>query len=138
DRTGLLAASLAQDKQKTKEFLRKAQVPVPRGEAIYDEADLLEVLKEIPGPYVLKPVDGHHGEGVYLNLKTEQEVRLAFAKLHTKSSPVLIEEMCPGKDYRILIINGNLAAAAERTPPQVVGDGIKSVSELIEQLNEDP
>jgi len=138
DRTGLLAASLAQDKQKTKEFLRKAQIPVPRGEIIYDEEDLSEILGEIPSPYVLKPVDGHHGEGVYLNLKNEEEVRFALSKLKNLCAPLLLEEMCPGKDYRVLIIDGKLAAAAERTPPQVIGDGVNSVSDLIHLLNQDP
>lgn len=138
DKTSLLAASLAQDKQLTKEFLRKSQIPVPRGEIIYDETDLAEALTEIPGPYVLKPVDGHHGEGVYLNLKSEDEVRFAFTKLQSLNSPLLLEEMCPGKDYRILIINGKLAAAAERTPPQVIGDGANNISDLIHLLNQDP
>lgn len=138
DRTGLLAASLAQDKQKTKDFLQRAQIPVPRGTIIYDESDLSEALNEIPGPYVLKPIDGHHGEGVYLNLKTEQEVHLAFRKLHSLDSPLLLEEMCAGKDYRILIIDGKLTAAAERTPPQVTGDGSHNISDLIHLLNQNP
>lgn len=138
DRTGLLAASLAQDKQKTKEFLRKSQIPVPRGEVVYDEADLTEILAEMPGPYALKPVDGHHGEGVYLNLRSEEEVRFAFSKLQSLNSPLLLEEMCPGKDYRVLIINGKLVAAAERTPPQVTGDGVHNISDLIHILNQDP
>jgi cyanophycin synthetase len=87
---------------------------------------------------VIKPVDGNHGNGVSLHLQDHSQVVEAFHLAKKFSQTVLLEEMCIGKDFRILIIDGKFAAAAERTPPTVIGDGLLSVKSLIEKMNADP
>lgn len=138
DRTSLIAADLVQDKQLTKSFLEDAAIPVPHGYVVDTEEELLEAIESFAGPYAVKPFDGHHGQGVALNLKTREDVFKAFYNAKDFSSSVIVEEMCPGRDYRVLVIGGKFSAAAERTPPQVVGDGKSTMQALIDQLNEDP
>jgi cyanophycin synthetase len=43
-----------------------------------------------------------------------------------------------GRDYRILVINNQVVAVAERVPAHVVGDGAHTVQELIDITNLDP
>jgi cyanophycin synthetase len=42
-----------------------------------------------------------------------------------------------GRDYRVLVVNGKVVAAAERVPAHVVGDGTQTIRALIEQYNLD-
>ncbi|MGZ3711335.1 MAG: cyanophycin synthetase family protein, partial [Bdellovibrionota bacterium] len=138
DRTSNLAVELAQDKALTKELLEQAGIAVPRC-AVVDSKDA--VASMIPGlgfPLVVKPLDGNHGNGVSLNLMTEEEALFAYDLARKFSTHVLLEEMCAGRDYRVLVIGGKLAAAAERIPPVVTGNGESTISELITRLNLDP
>jgi D-alanine-D-alanine ligase-like ATP-grasp enzyme len=49
--------------------------------------------------------------------------------------PVLVEEMFPGRNYRVVVVAGKMVAASERFPSTVVGDGVNSIRELIEIEN---
>ncbi|WP_413568409.1 cyanophycin synthetase [Bdellovibrio sp. HCB117] len=138
DRTSLIAADLVQDKEMTKSLLRQALIPVPHGVTIYDEEEIASAIEGLSAPYVLKPFDGHHGEGVHLNLQNVEELKQAYHNAKALSSRFIIEEMQQGRDYRVLVIDGKFAAAAERVPPFVIGDGQSSISLLIEKLNADP
>lgn len=138
DETNLISADIAQDKLLTKKILEENFIPVPQGGVVSEERELLEVLSSFEGPYVVKPIDGNHGRGVSLNLKTKEEVTKAFHLAKEISEKVIIEEMCAGHDYRMLVVGGKLVAASERKPPMVVGDGKKTLCELIEELNQDP
>ncbi len=138
DQTSLIAADLVQDKDLTKKFLSENMIPVPRGEVVSDIDQLDAVLATLQSPYVVKPIDGHHGQGVCLNLYSKEEVIRAFQIAQHFGPLVLVEEMCAGKDYRILVVGGKFTAAAERKPPTVTGDGVLTVQNLIDQMNRDP
>lgn len=138
DETNLISADIAKDKLLTKKILDENFIPVPQGGVISEERELFDVLSSFEGPYVVKPIDGNHGRGVSLNLKTKEEVAKAFHLAKEISEKVIIEEMCSGHDYRMLVVGGKLVAAAERKPPMVVGDGKKTLHELVEELNQDP
>src|SRR5690606_4434888 len=51
---------------------------------------------------------------------------------------VMVERYLPGNDFRLLVVGNKLVAAARRDPPHVIGDGEKTVRELVEQVNRDP
>lgn len=138
DRTSLISTDLVQDKQFTKELLQDYSIPVPHGFVISTEEELLKIAESFAGPYAVKPLDGHHGNGVNLNLKTREDLFKAFYIAKEFCSDVIVEEMCQGRDYRVLVVGGRFVAAAERIPPQVLGDGKKTIRELIEILNQDP
>jgi cyanophycin synthetase len=87
---------------------------------------------------VVKPLDGCHGHAVATGLKTPDEVRNAFEKAVKVSGGVIVETFQPGNDYRILVVNGRVVAAAQRIPGHVVGDGRHTVKELVEIVNRDP
>lgn len=138
DQTSLIATELVQDKNSTKEFLKEFSVPVPCGGTARSEADLLEIARDLTYPLAVKPVDGHHGNDVHLNIQNLEELKQAFSRVRANASRVLVEEMITGRDYRLLVIDHKLVAAAERQPPSVLGNGRATVQELIEELNRDP
>lgn len=138
DHTKCIAVDIVSDKILTKSLLQQASIRVPQGRSVQTEADAMEFLSEMNGPIVVKPQDANQGKGVSLNLATAAEVRHAFQIASDYSAAVMAEEMLWGKNYRVLVVNGKLAAASERIPAHVEGDGQHSIVELIEMANMDP
>ena len=139
-RTGGIAVDIASDKKLTNRLLDSAGLPVPRSEVVETEDDAVEAAKRLRYPCVVKPLDGNHGRGVALNLRSEEEVRAAFQAAHkqTRSGDVVVESYITGNDYRVLVIGGKLAAVAERVPAHVIGDGERTVRQLVDATNADP
>ncbi|WP_292935880.1 cyanophycin synthetase [Noviherbaspirillum sp.] len=137
-RTSAIAESIAQDKELTKMLLNAAGVPVPNGRAVADAEDAWLAAHEIGGPVVVKPRDGNQGKGVAVNVRTRDEVLAAFNAAYAISPDVLVERYISGHDFRMLVVGNQLVAAARRAPPQVVGDGVHNIGELIEEVNKDP
>ncbi|MDB9544157.1 cyanophycin synthetase [Microcystis aeruginosa CS-1036] len=139
--SGILAVELACDKEGTKTILKDGGIPVPRGTVIQYLDELSAAIEEVGGfPIVIKPLDGNHGRGISIDVKTQQEAEEAYdlASAASKTRSVIVERYYKGSDHRILVINGKVAAVAERIPAHVVGDGRSTVEELIEITNQDP
>lgn len=139
DRSGAIAEYIAQDKDLTRSTLRKAGVPVPVGRIASDPDDAWEAAQEIGLPVVVKPRDGNHGRGVFIDLKTETGVREAFPVAAENGNGVIVEGYVPGVDHRLLVIGGEMIAATRGEPAMVTGDGQQTILNLvISQLNSDP
>ncbi|MGB3289435.1 MAG: cyanophycin synthetase [Burkholderiaceae bacterium] len=138
DRSGAIAESIAQDKELTKRLLAAAGVQVPGGRCAYSAEDAWAVACEIGGPVVLKPRDGSQGRGVAVNIEGRDQIEAAYAAASAYGSEVIVERYFPGHDFRLLVVGDKLVAAARRDPPQVIGDGERTITQLVEQINADP
>lgn len=136
--TSQIAVQTAGDKDLTKRMLAAVGVPVPRGGVVRTVDEALVEAERINGPVVIKPLDGNHGRGVNLGLRTPDQVRWGFEQAARHGKRVLVEEQFVGRDHRILVVGGKVVAVAERTPAAIVGDGRSSVLALIEAVNRDP
>lgn len=137
--TSSIGVELACDKEDTKYLLEQAEVDVPRGEIIRRESSLEESCRYVGFPLVIKPVDGNHGRGITVNIKNYEDALVAFrAAKEVSGGAIIVEKYVLGEDYRLLVINNKLVAAAKRTPAHVIGDGKLTVEELIEKVNSDP
>ncbi len=139
--TGILGVELACDKEGTKSILKDAGVPVPRGVVIYYLDELKDAIDDVGGyPIVIKPLDGNHGRGITININSWEEAEAAYdaAQKTSKTHAVIIERYYLGQDHRVLVINGQVVAVAERVPAHVIGDGRSTISELVEEVNRDP
>ncbi len=138
--TSALAVDIAGDKKMTNQLLAAAGLPVPRSEVVRVEDDAVVAAKKIGFPVVLKPLDGNHGRGVGLDLRTERAVRAAFkrAQKESRRGHVVVESFVTGQDYRVLVVGGRMVAIAERTPAHVIGDGRHTVRWLTDKANQDP
>ncbi|MDQ8033853.1 cyanophycin synthetase [Bordetella genomosp. 1] len=138
DRTSAISESIAQDKDLTKMLLDAAGVPVPLGRSVDTAEAAWEAAQELGGPVVVKPRDGSQGRGVAVNIETRERVLAAFEAAADISSEVIVERYIPGHDFRLLVVGNTLVAAARRDPPQVTGDGVQTIRQLVEQVNADP
>ena len=138
DVTSAIAESIAQDKDLTKKLLAAAGVPVPNGRQVKDADDAWEAAQEVGLPVVVKPLDGNQGKGITVNITTREQLLAAYNTAITFRDDVLVERYLPGNDFRLLVVGDKLVAAARRDPPKVVGDGVQTVAQLVEQVNQDP
>ncbi len=136
--TSNIGVEIACDKEDTKYLLEQAEVPVPKGDIVRTEAGLKEVVENIGFPLVVKPISGNHGRGITTDVQSWDDASIAFHAAKKVSNSVIIEKFITGEDYRLLVINYKLVAAAKRTPAHVVGDGKSTVQQLIDKVNEDP
>ncbi len=136
--TSNIGVEIACDKEDTKYLLEQAEVRVPRGEIIRRESSLKEACRYVGFPLVVKPVNGNHGRGITVDINTYEEALVAFEAAQAVSRSVIIEKYITGDDYRLLVINNKLVAAAKRTPAHVIGDGTSTIQELVDEVNKDP
>jgi len=137
-RTSNIAVELAGDKEETNGILRDLGLPVPKQIMVRTRSDAARAAKRIGFPVVTKPLDGNHGRGVSINLKTDEEVETGFDKASEHGSTIIVESYIEGFDHRLLVVDGKLVAAAKRVPGHVVGDGEHTIEQLVAKVNEDP
>jgi cyanophycin synthetase len=137
DTTSAVAESIAQDKDLTKRLLRAAGAPVPFGRPVSDVDDAWAAALEVGLPVVVKPQDGNQGKGVTVNITDRAQLDLAY-RVAAEIGEVMVEKYLPGSDFRMLVVGDRLVAAARRDPPQVIGDGVHTVRELVDLVNADP
>jgi GNAT-family acetyltransferase (TIGR03103 family) len=128
--TSAVALSRCDDKRITSGILRKAGLSV----AAQLEAGSTERNRAFLAHYgtiVVKPARGEQGRGVCVGIRSEEALEAAIQHAREVSATVLLEELVEGMDLRLIVINGELVAAAVRVPPAIVGDAQHSVRELI-------
>jgi cyanophycin synthetase len=136
--TAHLGVEIAGDKSLTKTLLGDNGVPVPKGSVAADEDEAVEIAASLGWPVVVKPLDASHGRGVLTNIRSEDELRLAYKDAQKFRDDVIVERFLEGFDFRFLVIAGRFICAAQRVPAFVVGDGKRSIEELVAEVNRDP
>jgi cyanophycin synthetase len=139
-KTSAIGVDIASDKSLTNRLLDSAGLPVPKSAVVDTEDATVAAAHRIGFPCVVKPLDGNHGRGVHLDLRSDEAVRAAFhgARRESRSGDLVVESYVTGNDYRCLVIGGKVAAIAERVPASVTGDGERTVRQLVDIANADP
>lgn len=138
EKTNSIAVDIAGNKDETKRLLQDSAIPVAKGVTISDISDLPDAIKKVGFPLVFKPLDGNHGRGATINVKTEEAATEAFEYAKNYSRRIIIEKFITGYDFRVLVIDHKMVAAALRVPAHITGNGHNTVQELIDKENEDP
>lgn len=137
-KTSSIAVDIACNKEETKRMLDMNSIPVASGSICVDDEDLENCIAKIGFPIVIKPLDGNHGKGASINVTNIEDAKagLAFAKNYSRR--VIVEKFITGFDFRVLVIDNKLVAAAKRVPAHVVGNGKDTIRHLIDETNKDP
>lgn len=139
DQTSAIAETISRDKDLTKELISSVGVPVPEGREVDDADDACDAAEDIGFPVVVKPTDGNHGRGVFIDLMKPEDVRKAYAIAVEEGSGVLVERSIQGIEHRLLVVGGKLVAANRSDLITITGDGQSTVQQLIDtQINTDP
>jgi cyanophycin synthetase len=133
-----IAVELASDKEETVKILGDLGLPVPRQRMVMGVREAVRAAERIGFPVVVKPLDANHGRGISINLTTPEQVAAAYEEAREHSRGVVVETFLEGFDHRLLVVDGELIAAAKRVPGHVLGDGRHTIEELVEVVNQDP
>ncbi|HEX6242900.1 MAG TPA: ATP-grasp domain-containing protein, partial [Polyangiales bacterium] len=128
--TSAVALSLCDDKRATRRVLTLAGLRLPMQQEAGDEARNLAFLEQ-QHALVVKPARGEQGKGVSVGVRTRDALDQAIAHAAQICNVVLLEELVRGQDLRVLVMGGEVVAAAVRRPPEVVGDGERNLETLI-------
>ncbi|GAB4351939.1 MAG: N-acetylglutaminylglutamine synthetase [Oricola sp.] len=129
--TTAVAMSICDDKAVTRRIVSAAGVRVPAqldGDA--SPGEIAEFVGRC-GRIVVKPARGEQGRGISVGVSAPEEIAAAIEAARAVSDTVLLEEYVEGEDLRLIVINFRVVAAAIRRPPSIVGDGERTVRDLI-------
>ena len=136
--TSAVGTDIAADKQLTKQLLADAGIPVADGITVRSSQEAADALADIRGPIVVKPLGGSQGANLTVGVRTAAEAAAAYTKAAAVSEAVLVEALVPGTDYRVLVIDSQIVAAAQLRPASVTGDGVHTIDQLVAEANTDP
>ncbi|WP_249933179.1 N-acetylglutaminylglutamine synthetase [Blastococcus sp. CCUG 61487] len=130
--TTAVALSRCDDKRVTRRIMRRAGVRVAQG-ALACEGDLddARALMHGVGEVVVKPARGEQGRGITVGVTDDEGLERAVAYALQFCPDILVEELVPGDDLRVVVIDHEVVAAAVRRPAQIVGDGERTVEQLV-------
>lgn len=137
--TSYFAAHVADDKFLTHTVLEDAKLPVLatyRCETEDQARKAVQMIITSGKKYVVKPLDAGHGNGITVGLKDIEQLPGALAFANQFSKVVIIQTYQESPiDLRVLCIGYKVAAILERIPARVKGDGIHTITELIDIEN---
>jgi cyanophycin synthetase len=149
EQTSVIGVDIAADKMLAKRLLADAGIAVPEGVVAWNAAEAVAGFEQLGGAAVIKPRNGSHGVSVIIGVTTAAEAAAAYAQATAQDDGkgggaggagrgVIVERLVPGTDYRVLVVDGQVVAAAELRPASVTGDGTRDIGELVAQANTDP
>jgi len=138
DATASIGVAFAHDKAVSAQVMRAAGLPVPLHRLVRDAEQAVAAANDIGYPVVVKPTNCEQGKGVFTDLRDADAVKQAHQQASAFSASILVEKQIVGRDYRLVVFQGELVWAVERVPGGVAGDGQQTVAQLIERTNQNP
>ncbi|HSF65688.1 MAG TPA: hypothetical protein VLA78_14965 [Paracoccaceae bacterium] len=136
DRTTLFGTRLAKDKIATNRVLAQAGLPVARQVIVTGTAEEWDGLADLGRPLVVKPAAGNRSRGVNVAVADRATFRQAVRDARVFGKTVIAESFLPGHEFRIFVARDRVLIGFERTCPQVVGDGVSTLRQLIDAAND--
>jgi D-alanine-D-alanine ligase-like ATP-grasp enzyme len=121
-----------------KKHFQKRGIPVARGGAAFTLGGARRIFNKLEAPVIVKPYEGSGSRHTTTHVMNNAQLEHAF-KISQQITPLsIVEEELEGAVYRPTLVGGKLIATIRRDQPQVVGDGIHTISELVAEANKNP
>lgn len=137
DATSHLGATFARNKLAAGALLGAMGLPVARQHRVGSQSEAVNAAGTLGYPVVVKAADLDGGVGVHAGLHTPEQVAQCYTEARSHPANVLVESFQSGADYRLTVIHGQVVKAIQRIPGGVTGNGIHTVSELLQQELQD-
>lgn len=138
DKTNPISINISGNKVSTSRLLNNLSIPVAKQKVIYSFDELEKIVDEIGFPIVIKPSDSEGGRGVWGGINSLDTAKLAYQDALKYSKNIIVEEHINGSDYRITVFNNEVIKVILRIPGGVIGDGKKTIKELVNDAQRDP
>ena len=121
-----------------KEKFKKEGLPVANGGVAWSKSGALKIFNRLNRSVITKPNLGSRSRHTMIHLNTPEDVVLGFKKAKKLSPLVVVEEELRGYLFRGTLVGGKLEGVVKRDQPEVVGDGVHTLRELMEEENKRP
>ncbi len=134
----IASSDIARDKDFAKFFMKKRGYPVAEGQTFFEKswAEIVKskrtvssapkYAKKLGYPVIVKPNSKSQGFDVILAWN-KKELQNALTQVFKGDKVAIVERYLPGKDYRIVVLDGEIISAYERNALSVTGDGLHSI-----------
>ena len=134
-RQSFVSGQLTKCKDITHQLLLAHDLPSPQTEAFYkksfDKDEAIARLSKMTYPIILKDSSGSNSVGIFPFVNNAGEAVKILQKKLPKYRSMIAQKMVFGKEYRILVLGDKVIGALEMIPPNITGDGVSTVKELI-------
>lgn len=123
------------DKVRLKKVLSAESIPVPQSISAKNEKEARAVFEKLTKPLIVKPRVGSRGRHTTVFINTQDEFLHAFRIAQKLCKYVAIEEHLMGPVCRATLVDNKLVGFFEAKPPVIIGDGVQTVQQLIDEKN---
>jgi D-alanine-D-alanine ligase-like ATP-grasp enzyme len=122
-------------KEQARSVFEKNSIPHAKGQVFFNPWVAIRFAKIHGFPLVVKPNVSGYSRGSYFPIENYKQLWKAIFLAKIWWPTTVIEQYLLGKNYRVVVIDGQLMSVIQRFQPMVIGDGISTIEELIDVEN---
>ncbi len=126
------------DKYKLKRILQSANLPRAEGGRFYKTKMAVAYGKKLGFPLMVKPNNSSLSKHITCNIQNEADLEKAIQIARMINSYFIVEKFIKGDTHRVTLVNHKMAGCCMREAPNVIGDGVHTIAELIKIKNKHP
>ena len=126
------------DKFKFKRILQSANLPRAEGERFCNIKPALAYAKKLGFPLAVKPNNSSLSKHITCDIQNEADLKKAICVAQIINPHFIVEKFIGGQTHRITLVNHEMAGCCMREAPNVIGDGVHTIAELVEIKNRHP
>jgi len=114
--TGVQGSAIGMDKVKTKQIWQGSELPTAPYRIVTKDSDLQQVVDSIGLPFIIKPV--HEGSSIGMSkVEKMEDFADAMTKATAHDAVVMAEKWITGREFTIVILNGQALPVIRLQPP---------------------
>ena len=117
--TGVQGSAIGMDKVKTKQVWQGSELPTAPYRIVTKDSDAADIVHSLGLPLIIKPV--HEGSSIGMSkVEKIEDFAEAIAKATEHDAVVMAEKWITGREYTIVVLNGQALPVIRLEPPQDV------------------
>jgi D-alanine-D-alanine ligase len=117
--TGVQGSAIGMDKVKTKQVWQGSELPTAPYRIVTKDSDATDIVNALGLPFIIKPV--HEGSSIGMSkVEKIEDFAEAIAKATEHDAVVMAEKWITGREYTIVVLNGQALPVIRLEPPQDV------------------
>ena len=117
--TGVQGSAIGMDKVKTKQVWQGSELPTAPYRIVTKDSDATDIVNALGLPLIIKPV--HEGSSIGMSkVEKIEDFAEAIAKATEHDAVVMAEQWITGREFTIVVLNGQALPVIRLEPPQDV------------------
>lgn len=131
----LVVRKSCRSKLQARQAFKELHIPHAKGEVFFNPLKAVRFARENGFPLVVKPNVSGFSRGSHFPINSIGELLKAIFWAKGWWPVTVVEQYLEGKNYRVVVIKGEIMSVIRRYAPFVDGDGHSTISQLIDGEN---